>query len=181
MKARIMYNPITGEQIAFVKTSEETRGEYLEFIQTLPRRGSGFLKEHIHADHEERFEVLEGVAVYSIKGISGTARVGDKIVIPINTAHINPYNEHDEALVLKRMSVPAVATELYYRKMFELANSGRLNAAGKASIIQLAVMAEEFGSQTYYTALPKRITTIATFVLGKLGLMLGYKAMLKEN
>ena len=55
---RRIYNPIQKDYVTFLKTSEETNGEYtLVQVELAPKGGVGL---HYHKTYSETFEVLEG-------------------------------------------------------------------------------------------------------------------------
>ena len=58
----VVGNPITGEKVIFLETSEDTNGELLRFEYVLPPRFS--IPEHVHPHQEEhqeeRHEILWG-------------------------------------------------------------------------------------------------------------------------
>jgi hypothetical protein len=54
----VLENPLTGEKVIFLETSEDTNGELLRFEYVLPPRFS--IPEHVHPRQEERHEVLSG-------------------------------------------------------------------------------------------------------------------------
>lgn len=93
MSERIIDNPVMNERIEFITTAAETNGASLEFYQTLFKPQSGFIKEHIHFDIDETFEIVEGTVTYAVNKILKTASGGEVVFIPRGMRHINPYNE----------------------------------------------------------------------------------------
>ena len=56
---RTVKHQITGEQITFLETAEETLGKYLYIEVALPPQGDG-PPLHSHDEFEEEFEVVSG-------------------------------------------------------------------------------------------------------------------------
>ena len=56
---RTVKHQITGEQITFLETAEETQGKYLYIEVALPPQGDG-PPLHSHDEFEEEFEVIFG-------------------------------------------------------------------------------------------------------------------------
>src|SRR6266550_3110504 len=54
-------NPVTGERLAFRRTTAESGGAVLSFAYFLPAGGSVSLA-HVHPRQEERFEIVSGRA-----------------------------------------------------------------------------------------------------------------------
>src|SRR5437868_1958226 len=113
MNEKIIYNPVMDEQIEFITTAEETGGASLQFYQTLFKPQSGFIKEHVHFDIDETFEIAEGTATYSVNKTLLIAAKGEVVTIPRSIRHINPYNSHNEKLVIKRTLHPDGGLELF--------------------------------------------------------------------
>ena len=56
---RSVKHQITGEQITFLETAEETKGKYLYIEVALPPQGDG-PPLHSHDECEEEFELISG-------------------------------------------------------------------------------------------------------------------------
>src|SRR2546428_8817132 len=76
--------PHTGEKFTFTKRPADTNGELLE-IEFLVEQF--FPPAHIHADLEERVEVLEPRARVRVGSKEWTAGPGEPAVFPAGTAH----------------------------------------------------------------------------------------------
>lgn len=176
MNDRIIENPAMSERIEFITTAAETNGASLEFYQTLFKPKSGLIKEHVHFNIDETFEIVEGTATYSLNKIPGTAARGEVVFIPRGIRHINPYNEHNEKLVVKRTLYPDGGLEIFYRKLYQLAREGKLNRKGEPNLLQISVIAKNNLTQTYFTFLPVSIQKIVFSIFGNIGEWLGYTA-----
>ena len=76
----IIENPVTGERITFLKTTQETNGELLHIEYVLP---PGFSKsEHFHPHQEERHEVLSGTLRGRVGGQEHDYAEGERVVGP---------------------------------------------------------------------------------------------------
>jgi quercetin dioxygenase-like cupin family protein len=120
-------NPITGERIVFVRTTQETEGECL--LMDVELRPGGVIAGAPHRHpFEERFHVTDGRLVGWIAG-EGTFshRAGEKFVIPPNTDHL----VMNGAATLSRAQVEARPGQDFDR-LLEVAfafSSGRLSVA----------------------------------------------------
>ena len=78
--------PELGFRITFLRTSEETGGEVLEYEVTGQNRG--FLRqEHVHPDQTERFEPLAGSMKVVIGAEEHVLQPGDVYEVPPGTPH----------------------------------------------------------------------------------------------
>ena len=76
----VIENPITGERITFLKTTQETDGEMLRFEYVVPPRFS--IPEHVHPHQEERHEVLSGTLWGRVGGQERDYAQGERVVGP---------------------------------------------------------------------------------------------------
>jgi quercetin dioxygenase-like cupin family protein len=89
---RKIYNPIQKDQVTFIKTSDETYGEYtLVEVELAPKGGVGL---HYHKTYSEKFDCIEGELMVQLgkekhvlkSGASATAKPN------INHRFYNPTN-----------------------------------------------------------------------------------------
>ncbi len=92
----IVENPITGERITFLETSEDTNGELSRFEYVLPPRFS--IPEHVHPGQEERHEILSGTLRGRMGGRERDFREGELAIGPPNVPHAWRNSSEDEAL-----------------------------------------------------------------------------------
>jgi len=105
-------NPRTGEQVEF----ESETPERLVMHSTWTRPGHRALA-HIHPQMEERFEILEGTAAFSIDGREFRATAGESVVVPPATAHL-AWNPTDEPVRLRITMRPALCWAEFTRRLF---------------------------------------------------------------
>ncbi|GAA3702501.1 hypothetical protein GCM10022399_18680 [Terrabacter ginsenosidimutans] len=84
----VIENPVTGERITFVRTSEQTGGALAEL--DLELSPTAFLAaEHIHRSQEEKFQVLEGRILLRCRGEESMCGPGETVVVPRDGLHAN--------------------------------------------------------------------------------------------
>ncbi|MGZ4715854.1 MAG: cupin domain-containing protein [Acidimicrobiales bacterium] len=94
-------NPRTGEQVEFIAET----AELLVMDVTWTRSGRRALA-HIHPTMEERWEVLEGRAQFTIDEVGHGAGPGDVVVAPAGSRHL-AWNPTDEPVRLRIEMRPA--------------------------------------------------------------------------
>ncbi|MGM8214863.1 cupin domain-containing protein [Bacillaceae bacterium W0354] len=128
-KTNYLKNNITGETVAFLKSSNETNGEYelLEF--TMPAGGEG-MSPHYHLQYEEEIEVISGELKVNLGVEEKVLKQGETITIGKAVNH-SLVNHSDEEVVTYRVKItPAYQVEQMTKILFGLANDGKVDEKG---------------------------------------------------
>ncbi|WNC14745.1 cupin domain-containing protein [Brevibacillus brevis] len=120
--SRSVSNPHTGETVTFLKTTEETNGEYLLFRTDLPPKEGIFL--HYHTELVETFEGITGNLELTVDGKKTTLKPGDKAVVPLDKVH-RFYNPSDQFVSFNIEIRPAARFEAFVRCGYGLDTDGR--------------------------------------------------------
>jgi quercetin dioxygenase-like cupin family protein len=179
----IIENPITGERITFLKTTQETNGELLRFEYVLP---PGFtISEHFHPHQEERHEVLSGTLRGRVGGQERDYAAGERVVGSAGVPHAWRNSSSEEELRIISELRPPLVLETIMETSFGLARDGKTTK--KQGIpknpLQLAVLVDEMRGMFYSSAVPVAVQEafLALFaVVASVGRMLGYKARYPE-
>jgi len=128
----VIENPVTGERITFVRTSEQTGGALAEL--DLELSPTAFLAaEHIHHSQEEKFQVLEGRILLRCRGEESMCGPGDTVVVPSGNPHA--WAPHGGAPARVRITfTPGNGIEMFFDEFFRLAREGRVNSKGMPSL-----------------------------------------------
>jgi mannose-6-phosphate isomerase-like protein (cupin superfamily) len=168
-------NPITGERIVFIQTVQESDRECVVLDHFLKPHTSTF-PEHVQLNQEERFEIISGIAAYSLNGVKRQAHAGAVVVVPPGTRHRNPWNESDSDLHFRHITCPDLGSERFFETIFSLARDGKTNSKGEVDLLQVIVIGETLASQTYQTGIPIIVQQVLIRVLAVIGRWLGYRA-----
>lgn len=82
----VIENPVTGETITFIRTSEDTGGAQLE-IELLLRPNAFLPAAHVHPTQEEAFTVLEGAVRFTSGAHVDVVRAGGTLLVPGGQPH----------------------------------------------------------------------------------------------
>ncbi len=172
-KNKTISNPVTGYQVKFVQTGNDTDGQLLEMEAAY----NGHSKEpaaHYHPFQVEDFTVLSGELTVRIDGALRILEQGDSIQIPANKVH-SMWNNSDAKTVVNWKVRPAMNTEHLLETVAGLADEGKTNADGRPNFLQIALMAKEF-SNVFRLAKPSIIIQEILFrVLTPFAYLFGYK------
>ena len=124
-------NPVTGERMTWVRTSQQTDGALAEI--DLDLSPTAFLAaEHIHLCQEERFEVLQGRIRLRCAGQETDRGPGEIVVVPAGSPHSwSP--QGGQGARVRLTFTPGAGIEAFFEEFFACARAGRTNAKGLPS------------------------------------------------
>src|SRR5215203_2236552 len=175
-------NPLSGERMTFLETTEDTNGQYFRFEFVAPPGWA--VSEHIHPRQEERTEMFSGALDGRVAGEEIALLPGDIRVVPPGVLHAwrNPSDEEEA-----RFSVtfrPALNMESGFETSWGLARDGKATKAGvPKNPLQLVVLASEHKDEVYLPRPPIAVqkALFAIFdLLAPIGRLLGYRASYPE-
>ena len=166
-------NPVTGEQIRFLKTSKETGGEYV-LVEVTVRPGGVVAAAHVHPYQDERFEVVSGRVTFQLDGQELVGRPGDVVLVPAGSAH-KFWNAGDEDVRFVTEVRPALKFEQLIETMFSLAADGKTSRKGMPNPFRLAVIAKEHFDDVRLPFPPVFLQRIGLAIGAPLGRILGYR------
>ncbi|MDH6372186.1 quercetin dioxygenase-like cupin family protein [Paenibacillus sp. PastF-3] len=126
-------NRVTGEQITFIETAKDTKGEYLLIEVALPPHGKG-PPLHIHDRFEEEFEVISGKLTVTLGKINYILVAGERRVAPMKTPHTFTNNDDDPVVFRVRLTPPS-QFEQSVRIHYGLMEDGLTDAKGNPKLL----------------------------------------------
>jgi mannose-6-phosphate isomerase-like protein (cupin superfamily) len=139
---QIINNPVSGEEIEFIRTAADTDGELLELELRLTPDGK-VPGAHVHPHQEERFEVLEGRMRFRMGLKTIEAGPGDVVTVPAGKIH-KFANADDTTAVVNVQVTPALEMERLLETTAQLAEEGRVLRSGMPRPLELALFVREF-------------------------------------
>ena len=169
----ILHNPVTKEQMTFLKTSAETGGAYC-LIELRCEPHGAVAAAHVHPSQTETFEVLSGTMGARVAGDSVEASPGDVVVISPGMAH-KWWNGGEDELVFRCEIRPALGFEQLIETMFALARDGKTNRKGMPNPLRLAVIANAHIDDVVLPFPPAWMQKLGLALGAPLGRLLGYE------
>ncbi len=151
----ITSNPVSGEEIIWEQTSEQTGGARTVFTMRV-QPGGGVRQRHIHPRSLERFTVIRGTIVVELDGTEYVRRAGDSIVGPAGLAHAW-WNGAEEELEATVEITPSGRFEEYLELGFRWAREGRMDRAGRPGLLRGAAFAHAYREDIVYTDPPPAV------------------------
>jgi quercetin dioxygenase-like cupin family protein len=168
----VVENPITGERITFLETSEDTNGELSRFEYVLPPRFS--IPEHVHPRQEERHEVISGTLRGRVGGRERDFGEGERAIGPAGVPHAwrNP-SENRELRIVSELR-PALHLEALIEIGFALARDLKTDKRNVPKHLpRLIMLANEAKHEFYLTAVPRPVRGAFSALLGALAYVVG--------
>ena len=129
MEKRTFANPAINDSATFLKTSEETNGEYTLIEIELGKSDGPPL--HYHNAFSETFQVQDGVLYLQVGKKIHILQVGESVTVPPGTNH-RFYNESEEIVKFHITLNPGHAgMENFIKIFYGLASDGLTDKKGK--------------------------------------------------
>lgn len=129
MKKRTFFNPVINDTATFIKTSEETNGEYTLLEIELYKSDGPPL--HFHKTFSERFEVIEGVLNLQVGKQKYILKQGESMLVPMGTPH-RFYNTDSSLVKFSIRFEPGhEGMENFIKIIYSLAQDGLTDKKGK--------------------------------------------------
>ncbi|UCZ52471.1 cupin domain-containing protein [Bacillus shivajii] len=128
-QSKTITHKLTGEEITFLKSSEDTRGEY-EYIEVyLPPKGEG-PPLHYHRSFEEEFEVIDGELKLIIGEEERILTAGELLTVPKKTHHMFLNASNERPVTFRVKLTPAHHFETSMRIIYGLIEDGEVDEKG---------------------------------------------------
>ncbi len=173
-KGKVLENPITGQDITFIKTAKDTQGRFLEMESVYPST-SVEPAEHYHPAQEEDFTVLYGELTVKMNGTRAVYKAGDHFYVPKGVSH-SMWNASSEKTIVNWQVRPALNTEYFLETANGLVREGKVNTKGMPDILQVALLVNKYHRIFRLSKPPYVVQRIVFTVLSPFAWIAGKKA-----
>ncbi len=170
----IIAHPVTGEEIVFLKTADDTGGELLQVRMHIAPRG--FIPgEHIHPYQAEHFTIRSGTIGFRIDGQETQVAAGQEVTVPAGTPH-RWWNAGDEPGELIIEFRPALKIAEFFESFWGLAREGKADPkTGLPNLLWLAVLLGAFRKEIRPTQPPLPAQLVVFGLLAPIARLLGFR------
>ena len=173
---RTIENPEIGDRVTFLRTTEETNGEYLLLrIELAPGGGNGL---HYHPAFTEEFHAVEGRLNVELEGRHLALEPGERALVPIGARH-RFYSTSDEPIVFEVEIRPARRFEEGVRIGYGLARDGLVRPGGMPRSIWHAALLLQL-ADTYSADIPGWLIRLPVRVLAAIARRRGVERALAK-
>lgn len=167
-------NPVTGERATILELSYmNPEGRATAELTALV--GARVVGEHYHPALVERFTVLEGELTLKRDGQTSVLREGESAVIEAGVWH-DWWNASDRDARARVEITPGERFGHMVETLFGLARLGHVNAKGMPSLLQLALVGQEFRDVVVFRRRPPAVQGALFGVLAPIARWRGYRA-----
>jgi quercetin dioxygenase-like cupin family protein len=174
-KNKVVSNPVTGQQIRFLQTSNDTEGSLLE-MESCYAPHSAEPMPHYHPKQHETFTVLEGSIQVRMNNKVITLHTGEQLEIPAHTIH-SVWNAGEVKATINWKVEPALITEYFLETGMGLAAEGKVNAKGLPTVLQTALLVRYYQNVFRLTKPSYALQKILSGALAPVAKLAGYKAV----
>jgi quercetin dioxygenase-like cupin family protein len=167
-------NPVTGERATILELSYmNPEGRATAELTALV--GARVVGEHCHPALVERFTVLEGELTLKVDGQTSVLREGESAVIEAGVWH-DWWNASDRDARARVEITPGERFGHMVETLFGLARLGHVNAKGMPSLLQLALIGQEFSDVVVFRKPPPAVQRALFGLLAPIARWRGYRA-----
>jgi mannose-6-phosphate isomerase-like protein (cupin superfamily) len=166
-------NPVTGEQLTFLKTARDTDGEAV-VVECIVQPGGFVASAHFHPYQTERFQVRSGRLGVTAGRLQLELGPGEEVTVDPGTPH-RFWNAGSEPVTFVATITPALEFERLIETMYGLAADGKTNRRGMPSPLRLAVIAQAHFDDVRLPLVPVWMQRAGLALGAPLGRALGYR------
>ncbi len=171
MNDEIMENPVTGETMKVLESTQETFK-----IEYALRPHGEIPLEHFHPDVEQEIAVSSGEMHITVNGEHVVIKAGESATAPKGALHFQ-WNPCDEEAVAIETYRSAGRNHDFFRTLFGLARDGHTDAYGMPSMFMRAAIFTEFRD----TIRPAAVNTrLVIALLAPISWLLGHRRRVKR-
>ncbi len=171
MSQELLENPVTGEKMLILESTEDT------FKIEYALRAHGEIPlEHYHPNVAQVISVSAGEMHVTINGEHKVIRAGESYRAPPSALHFQ-WNPCDEEAIATETYTPAGRNHDFFRTLFGLARDGHTDDHGMPSLLVRAAIFTEFKDTIRPAEAGVRLVIA---VLAPLSTMLGYRRLIKS-
>jgi quercetin dioxygenase-like cupin family protein len=129
MEKRTFVNPAINDSATFIKTSEETNGEYTLIEIDLGKSDGPPL--HYHNAFSEKFQVQEGILYVQVGKDKKILNVGESVIVPAGIPHRFYNTANDKVKFHVTLKPGHTGMENFIKIFYGLASDGLTDKKGK--------------------------------------------------
>jgi mannose-6-phosphate isomerase-like protein (cupin superfamily) len=169
----VLEHPVTGERITFLKTAEQTNGEYA--LLDLRVKPHGFVAApHVHPRLQETFEIRKGTFTFVIDGEKREVGSCEGATVPAGAPHAWWNSGEEEGVAVLKFR-PALQAEEFFETFFGLAKDGKVSPkTGLPNLLWLAVILRSYRDFIYLAKPLLPVQRVIFTPLAAVGRLLGY-------
>ncbi len=170
------YSSEAGSTITILEGAADNGGARLLFERVMPP-GKGKGEPHLHLDCEQRYEIQSGTATMEVDGEKRTLASGDKLEVPREVGHRDPYNSSDQELRFRVEIEPCPPfIDAFGRGLAESFENGQMTAQDEIPLLKIFAIVKAYDGQSFRTGIPIGLQRAALPLMAAIARLRGYRA-----
>jgi len=170
-------NPNSGGRVTVSESWLDNDGARVVLDRTFPP-GTGHADPHVHLDFTQWFEVISGTGRLEVKGSERELGPGDRIELPIGTAHRDLWNAGPREMT-GRLTIEPVPrfVEMFGVTWMDLYSKGETNDQDEMPLLQILVLVQASEGRSFASGPPRWLQSAMLPLIAAIGRMRGYRAL----
>lgn len=173
-RGQVFDNPVTGEHVV-VLTDPHTQPDGALVSDLTARPGARVSGPHIHPESTERFHLVRGTVGFTIGGTQRLLGPGEHAEVPVGVVHDWWQVGDEEARVVVEVTPGQRFAEIA-RTLIGLAHDGKVTRRGAPSMLQLAVIMQEYHDVFVMASPPPWVQRLLFAALAPVGHLMGLRS-----
>jgi mannose-6-phosphate isomerase-like protein (cupin superfamily) len=151
-------------------------------FERLIKPGTGRTDPHLHRDFVQTWECVSGSGgAIDVEGEQRELRPGDRVQLPLDTAHRDPYNPGEGEVVVRATFDPDTDfIEAYAAAWAHHMNQGTVNDQDEMPLLQIFALIDGTDGESYRAGIPIALQKASLPLMKRIAHLRGYEASYDE-
>jgi mannose-6-phosphate isomerase-like protein (cupin superfamily) len=146
-------------------------------VERLIKPGTGRADPHLHRDFVQSWECISGCGAIDVDGERREFRAGDRVQLPLDTPHRDPYNPGQGELMVRGTFDPVTDfIERYADAWAHHLTNGTVNDQDEMPLLQIFALLDETDGESYRAGIPIALQKASMPLVKRIARMRGYRA-----
>ena len=145
-------------------------------LERLLKPGTGRNDPHLHRDFVQTWECVSGYGAIDVDGERRDFRPGDRVELPLDTGHRDPYNPGEADLIVRATFDPDTDfIEAYASAWAHHLREGTVNEQDEMPLLQIALV-DATDADSYRAGIPIAVQKASLPLMKRIARLRGFKA-----
>lgn len=145
-------------------------------FERLIKPGKGRADPHVHLDFVQTWECVTGAGAMEVEGERRELKAGDRVVLPLSTAHRDPFTEDGEMVIRGIFEPVTDFLEAFADALAHHYERGTLNDQDEMPLLQIVQIVRATDGESYRAGVPVALQRASGPLLSLAARLRGYRA-----